>query len=179
MIKPSKLKIGILITSDRASKGRYQDASGKIIDGLLKTYIKSPFETIYRLIPDVKKTIGTVLKKLCDKEKCSLVITSGGTGPAKRDVTPEATKKVCSKILPGFGEAMRAVSLKKVPTAILSRQTAGVRGQSLIINLPGNPKAAEECLASVFEAIPDCLDLIGAPTIQYTKKLKNIYRHKT
>ncbi|MDP8266641.1 MAG: molybdopterin adenylyltransferase [Candidatus Aceula meridiana] len=178
MVKSSKIKIGILITSDRASKGKYKDTSGKVIDELLKSYIESPFTTIYRLVPDVQKTIEKTLEILCDCDRCSLVVTSGGTGPAKRDVTPEATKKVCSKILPGFGEAMRAVSIKKVPTAILSRQTAGIRSQSLIINLPGSPKAIEECLETIFSAIPDCLDLIGAPEIQCTKKIKNAYRHK-
>ncbi len=125
--------------------------------------MSSPFEAVARVVPDERPGLDRTLASLCDDEGCCLVITTGGTGPAARDVTPEATEAVCEKMMPGFGELMRKVSLEKVPTAILSRQTAGIRGSSLLVNLPGQPKAIRECLDAVFPAIPYCVELIGGP----------------
>ena len=125
--------------------------------------MSSPWEPVTRVVPDERAAIEDTLEELCEQEGCCLVVTTGGTGPAERDVTPEATEAVCEKMMPGFGELMRKVSLDKVPTAILSRQTAGIRGSSLIVNLPGQPRAIRECLDAVFPAIPYCVDLIGGP----------------
>lgn len=158
--------IGILTISDRASAGVYQDLGGPAIRATLAAYLRSPWTETYRVIPDDRYGIEATLIELCDALGCDLVVTTGGTGPAPRDVTPEATAAVCTKLLPGFGELMRATSLKVVPTAILSRQTAGIRGRSLIINLPGKPKSIRECLDAVFPAVPYCLDLIGAARIE-------------
>src|SRR5207249_461881 len=138
--------------SDRASKGIYEDLGGPAIRACLEEVLSCPWENVARVIPDEQPVIETTLQELCDQEKCCLVVTTGGTGPARRDVTPEATEAVCDKLLDGFGEQMRAVSLKFVPTAILSRQIAGIRGQSLIVNLPGNPSAIRDCLLAVFPA---------------------------
>lgn len=154
-------KIGIVTVSDRASSGVYQDLGGPAIEQYFAEVLTSPWEACYRLIPDDQPGIEQTLVELCDVQGCSLVVTTGGTGPALRDVTPEATRAVIDKELEGFGEQMRAVSLSKVPTAILSRQTAGVRGRALIINLPGKPKAIAECLDAVMAAVPYCIDLIG------------------
>ncbi len=173
-----KIKIGVVTASDRASAGIYEDISGKAIMDSMKEYLKNDFEIVYRCIPDEQKEIEKTLIELCDKENCALVVTTGGTGPAKRDVTPEATEAVCEKILPGFGELMRQVSLKYVPTAILSRQTAGVRGNSLIINLPGKPKSIRECLDAVFPAVPYCIDLIGGPFIETNEDIIKAFRPK-
>ncbi len=159
------IQIGILTISDRASVGEYEDLSGKAIKECLNNYLKSDWEEHYLLVPDVYSEIKQGLIVLADKANCSLIITTGGTGPASRDVTPEATEAICNRMLPGFGELMRAESLKYVKTAILSRQTAGIRGTSLIINLPGNPKAIKQCLDAVFPAIPDCVKIIGGPEI--------------
>lgn len=156
-------KIGVLTVSDRASRGEYTDRGGPAVREYLLGVLTSPFQTVSRIVPDEKDAIESVLIELCDLDGCALVVTTGGTGPAPRDVTPEATEAVCDKLLPGFGELMRKVSLEKVPTAILSRQTAGVRGKTLIVNLPGQPKAIAECLDAVFPAIPYCVDLIGGP----------------
>ncbi len=156
-------KIGVLTVSDRASRGEYIDRGGPAIREYLLEVLTTPFQTVSRIVPDEQPAIESVLIELCDLDGCGLVVTTGGTGPAPRDVTPEATETVCDKLLPGFGELMRKVSLEKVPTAILSRQTAGVRGRTLIVNLPGQPKAIAECLDAVFPAIPYCLDLIGGP----------------
>ena len=153
-------KIGILTVSDRASRGVYQDLGGPAINDWLTQALTSPWQAVARVIPDEQREIEAALRELCDVEQCSLVVTTGGTGPALRDVTPEATEAVCSKMLPGFGELMRAASLKFVPTAILSRQTAGIRGKSLIVNLPGKPSAIADCLNAVFPAVPYCVDLI-------------------
>jgi molybdopterin adenylyltransferase len=153
--------IGILVISDRASRGIYQDLGGPAIVAELKKILSIRWRPVYRLVPDDRPLIEAALIELCDQEGCSLVVTTGGTGPAPRDVTPEATEAVCDRVLPGFGELMRAVSLTKVPTAILSRQLAGTRGNSLIVNLPGKPSAIHDCLMAVFPAIPYCLDLIG------------------
>lgn len=157
------IRIGIVTVSDRASLGVYQDLGGPAINDLLHEILLCNFETVAKIIPDEQPLIESTLKELCDVEKCCLVVTTGGTGPAKRDVTPEATEAVCDKILDGFGEQMRAISLKIVPTAILSRQIAGIRGSSLIINLPGKPSAIRDCLLAVFPAIPYCIDLIDGP----------------
>lgn len=156
-------KIGIVTVSDRASQGVYEDRGGPAIRDYLAEILTSPFEVDARIIPDERPVIEQTLKALCDEARCCLVVTTGGTGPAARDVTPEATLAVCEKEMPGFGELMRKVSLEKVPTAILSRQTAGIRGQTLIINLPGQPKAIRECLSAVFPAIPYCVDLLSGP----------------
>jgi len=161
-----KAKIGIINVSDRASKGIYEDIPGKKVVELLKRYLTTPWELVYQVIPDEADQIATALERLADIDKCALIVTTGGTGPAKRDVTPEATELICDKMLPGFGEQMRMESLKFVPTAILSRQTAGIRKSSLIINLPGKPKAIEECLSVVFAAVPYCIDLIGGPRLE-------------
>ena len=153
-------RIGILTVSDRASRGVYEDLGGPAIRAWLIRVLTSPWEAVARVIPDEQPQIEAALCELSDVQGCSLIVTTGGTGPALRDVTPEATEAVCSKMLPGFGELMRNASLKFVPTAILSRQTAGIRGHSLIVNLPGKPSAIDDCLNAVFPAIPYCIDLI-------------------
>ncbi len=172
------IKIGILTVSDRASKGIYEDLSGKAIEETLNSYLISGWEKVYRLIPDEQEQIEAALIELADQEKCCLIVTTGGTGPALRDVTPEATEAVCAKMLPGFGEQMRAISLQYVPTAILSRQTAGVRGNSLILNLPGKPKSIKECLDAVFPAIPYCIDLIEGPFLKENPEVIQVFRPK-
>ncbi len=171
-------KIGVLTVSDRASAGIYDDISGKAIEETLREYLVSEFEIVYRVIPDEQDKIEQNLIELCDIEGCSLVVTTGGTGPALRDVTPEATEEVCEKMMPGFGELMRATSLQYVPTAILSRQTAGIRKKSLIVNLPGKPKSIRECLDAVFPAIPYCLDLIGAAYLETDENVIKAFRPK-
>lgn len=158
--------IGILTVSDRASRGIYQDRSGPAIQAELARILSSRWRPVMRLVEDEAPLIAMALIDLCDTEGCPLVVTTGGTGPAPRDVTPEATEAVCDKMMPGFGELMRQVSLRSVPTAILSRQTAGIRGTSLIVNLPGKPAAIGECLRAVFPAIPYCIDLIGGPRLE-------------
>ncbi len=153
-------RIGIVTISDRASRGEYQDLGGPAIIEWLEKVLVSPWQAESRIVPDEQHQIERVLQELADQTRCSLIVTTGGTGPALRDVTPEATEAVCNKMLPGFGELMRTASLKFVPTAILSRQTAGIRGHSLIVNLPGKPSAIADCLNAVFPAIPYCIDLI-------------------
>jgi molybdopterin adenylyltransferase len=172
------IKIGILTLSDRASKGIYEDISGKEIINVLNEYVHSSWEPIYKVIPDEQDDIEQHLKDLCDKEACALILTTGGTGPSLRDVTPEATEKMCHKMLPGFGELMRKESLRYVPTAILSRQTAGIRNQTLIVNLPGKPSAIRECLQAVFPAIPYCLELIGACFMKTNENAIKVFRPK-
>ncbi|MGY3977990.1 molybdopterin adenylyltransferase [Aeromonas mytilicola] len=162
----SKARIGIVTVSDRASAGIYEDLSGKAIIDTLDAYLTSEWEPVYQVIPDEQDQIEATLVRLADEESCCLIVTTGGTGPAKRDVTPEATEAVCDRMMPGFGELMRAESLKFVPTAILSRQTAGLRGGSLIVNLPGKPKSIRECLDAVFPAIPYCIDLMDGPYLE-------------
>lgn len=159
-------RIGIVTVSDRASRGDYVDLGGPAIRDTMRAYLRSPWEERYHLVADERPAIEATLVRCCDEEGCDLVVTTGGTGPAPRDVTPEATEAVCAKLMPGFGELMRATSLKHVATAILSRQTAGIRGRSLIVNLPGRPKSIRECLDAVFPAIPYCLDLIGAARLE-------------
>ncbi len=156
-------KIGIVTVSDRASRGVYIDLGGPAIVEYLREILTNEWSPESRVIADEKALIETTLVELADQIGCCLIITTGGTGPSPRDVTPEATEAVADKLMPGFGELMRKVSLEKVPTAILSRQTAAIRGKSLIINLPGQPKAVRECLNAVFPAVPYCIDLIGGP----------------
>ena len=162
----NKARIGILTISDRASRGEYEDKGGPAINAWFARVLTSPWQAVARVIPDESERIEQALIELCDSEGCSLVVTTGGTGPAVRDVTPEATEAVCQKMLPGFGELMRTASLKFVPTAILSRQTEGIRGRSLIVNLPGKPSAIDDCLAAVFPAIPYCIDLIEGDRLE-------------
>ena len=151
--------IGILTVSDRASRGEYDDEGGPAIRGYLAEVLASPWEPREQIVPDDRDTIAAAISRLAE-EGCCLIVTTGGTGPAPRDVTPEATEQVCTKMLPGFGERMRQVSLAYVPTAILSRQTAGICGGALVVNLPGRPKSIRECLDAVFPAIPYGVDLI-------------------
>ena len=174
----SEIKIGVITASDRASAGIYDDLSGMAIQETMKAYLKNEFDVVYRCIPDEQTTIEETMKALCDEEGCCLVVTTGGTGPALRDVTPEATENVCEKMMPGFGELMRQVSLQYVPTAILSRQTAGIRGRSLIINLPGKPKSIRECLDAVFPAVPYCIDLIEGPYLECDENVIKAFRPK-
>jgi molybdopterin adenylyltransferase len=176
--KAQAVRIGIVTISDRASRGQYQDLGGPAIQSCLAEILSCPWTTIPRLIPDERPLIEATLMELCDQEKCCLVVTTGGTGPAPRDVTPEATEAVCDKILDGFGELMRAVSLKIVPTAILSRQIAGIRGQSLLVNLPGKPSAIRDCLLAVFPAIPYCIDLIAGPYLTTNEAVVKAFRPK-
>lgn len=159
-VREPMARIGVLTVSDRASQGVYEDKGGPAIRAWLTRALTSPWEAVARVIPDEQPLIEAALIELSDIEGCSLIVTTGGTGPALRDLTPEATEAVCSKMMPGFGELMRTASLKFVPTAILSRQTAGIRGRSLIVNLPGKPSAIDDCLKAVFPAVPYCLDLI-------------------
>lgn len=158
-------RIGIVTVSDRASRGEYEDRGGPAIHEYLNEVLSCPWAPVARVIPDDLPTVADTLKELCDQQLCCLIITTGGTGPARRDITPEATESVCGKMMPGFGELMRKVSLEKVPTAILSRQTAGIRGGALIVNLPGQPRAIRECLDAVFPAIPYCIDLLEGPRL--------------
>ena len=171
-------QIGIVTVSDRASRGEYVDLGGPAIRDYLSAILTCEFETVARVIPDDQSTIEGALRELCDEVGCCLVITTGGTGPALRDVTPEATEAVSQKMMPGFGELMRKVSLEKVPTAILSRQTAGIRGQSLIVNLPGQPRAIKECLDAVFPAIPYCIDLLEGPFLTTDETKIKAFRPK-
>jgi molybdopterin adenylyltransferase len=161
-----KVRIGIVTVSDRAARGEYEDRGGPAIEQFLRRILKSTWEPVCRIVPDEQDQIEQTLKQLCDEENCCLVLTTGGTGPAPRDVTPEATEAVAVKLLPGFGERMRAVAADNIPTAILARQAAAVRGKSLIINLPGSPKAIEECLTAVFPAIPHCIETIEGPKLE-------------
>ncbi|PTM42166.1 molybdopterin adenylyltransferase [Bosea sp. 124] len=160
------IRIGIVTVSDRASAGIYADEGGPAIKAYLDRALTSSWTAVPRVIPDDRALIASTLTELADEEGCCLIVTTGGTGPAPRDVTPEATEDVIEKPMPGFGELMRQVSLAKVPTAILSRQTAGIRGRSLIVNLPGRPRAIAECLDAVMPAIPYCIDLIEGPYLE-------------
>lgn len=158
--------IGVVTVSDRAFRAIYEDQGGPGIEAALARILATPWRPVRRLVPDERPAIEAVLAELADAEGCPLIVTTGGTGPAPRDVTPEATEAVCDRMLPGFGELMRAVSLQAVPTAILSRQVAGTRDACLIVNLPGKPSAIAECLDAVFPAIPYCIDLIGGPRLE-------------
>ncbi|MCL1038657.1 molybdopterin adenylyltransferase [Shewanella submarina] len=174
----AKAKIGIVTVSDRASAGVYEDISGKAIIDTLNDYLTSEWEPVYEVIPDEQDVIEATLIKMADEQECCLIVTTGGTGPAKRDVTPEATEAVCDRMMPGFGELMRAESLKFVPTAILSRQTAGLRDDTLIVNLPGKPKSIRECLDAVFPAIPYCIDLMEGPFLECNEEVIKPFRPK-
>jgi len=169
-------KIGILTISDRASRGEYEDKGGPAIHAWFTRVLTSTWEPVAMVIPDEQPQIEAALRQLSDIENCCLIVTTGGTGPALRDVTPEATETVCSKMMPGFGELMRTASLKFVPTAILSRQTAGIRGQSLIVNLPGKPSAIDDCLQAVFPAVPYCIDLIGGAYLEADPQQCTVFR---
>jgi len=171
-------RIGIVTVSDRASVGAYEDISGPAIIETLSDYLTSDWEPVHRVIADEQALIETTLKELADNEGCRLIVTTGGTGPAQRDVTPEATEAVCDRMMPGFGELMRMESLKYVPTAILSRQTAGLRNQTLIINLPGKPKAIRQCLDAVFPAVPYCIDLMDGPYLTCDEAVIKPFRPK-
>lgn len=177
-MSPVIARIGIITVSDRASRGDYEDLGGPAIRAWLTRALSSPWEAVARLIPDEREQVEATLTTLCDEAGCCLVVTTGGTGPAPRDVTPEATEAVIEKLLPGFGEQMRAVSLRHVPTAILSRQLAGIRGRSLIINLPGKPAAIAECLEAVFPAVPYCIDLIEGPFLTTDESVVKAFRPK-
>lgn len=173
-----KIRIGIINVSDRASRGEYEDLPGKEVRRLMNLWLKSSWEEEYAVIPDEQELLEKAMKDMADDKGCCLIVTTGGTGPAVRDVTPEATHNVCEKMLPGFGEQMRQVSLQYVPTAILSRQTAGIRGKSLIVNLPGKPKSIKECLEAVFPAIPYCIDLLEGPFIETKPEEMKVFRPK-
>ena len=174
-----KTHIGVVAVSDRASTGVYEDKGIPAICAFLDSCITSEYEYVTRLIPDEQSIISDTLVELADVEQCSLIVTTGGTGPALRDVTPEATEAICQKMLPGFGELMRQVSLQIVPTAILSRQSAGIRGTSLIINLPGKPSAIAECLVAVMPAVPDCISVIGGSAITLNDALGTYLPHSS
>lgn len=178
MAANAPVRIGIVTVSDRASQGIYTDLGGPAIRDCLTEMLTCPWEPVAQLIPDEQPVIEQTLRELCDREHCCLVVTTGGTGPARRDVTPEATEAVCDKLLDGFGELMRAVSLRVVPTAILSRQIAGTRGQSLIVNLPGKPSAIRDCLLAVFPAIPYCIDLLEGPYLTTNEAVVKAFRPK-
>src|SRR5690349_11040309 len=185
------VKIGLVSVSDRASKGVYQDQGIPALQEWLQQALTSPWVTVTRLIADERATIEVTLKELADTERCHLVLTTGGTGPAPRDVTPDATLAIADKVMPGFGEQMRQISLHYVPTAILSRQVAVVRGSCLIVNLPGQPKSIRETLEGVkeadgkplvhgiFAAIPYCIDLIGGPYIETHDAVVKAFRPKS
>lgn len=175
---PRPARIGIVTVSDRASRGEYEDLGGPAIRATFEDYLTSAWEPVPRVIADEQELIERTLIELADDEGCDLIVTTGGTGPSPRDVTPEATEAVCDKLMPGFGELMRTVSLQYVPTAILSRQTAGLRGRALIVNLPGKPSAIRQCLDAVFPAIPYCLDLTGAARLEADAEVIGVFRPK-
>lgn len=172
------IRIGFVTVSDRASRGEYEDLGGPAMQDWLSKALSSEWEAVARIVPDEQDEVEKVLKELADEQECCLIVTTGGTGPALRDITPEATVAVSSKILDGFGEQMRAVSLKFVPTAILSRQIAAIRGQSLIINLPGKPSAISDCLEAVFPAVPYCIDLLEGPYLETDESFIKAFRPK-
>ena len=171
-------KIGILVASDRASSNEYQDEGGPAILQFLIEATLSPLEVHYRCIPDKQSLIESTMIELADIVGCNVVVTTGGTGPADRDVTPEATENVVERLMPGFGEQMRAISLKYTPTAILSRQTAGIRGSCLVFNLPGRPKSIRETIDEIWKAVPYCVDLIGGPYLDCNDEVCNAFRPK-
>jgi molybdopterin adenylyltransferase len=189
MNKHDPVRIGLVSISDRASSGVYEDKGIPALQSWLATALKNPIEWVTRLIPDEQPGIEATLRELVDTEHCHLVLTTGGTGPALRDVTPEATLAVADKVMPGFGEQMRQISLQFVPTAILSRQVAVIRGQSLIINLPGQPKSIAETLQGlpqatppvhgIFAAVPYCIDLIGGPYLETDETVCKAFRPKS
>ena len=169
-------RVGILVVSDRASRGEYDDKSGTAINEFLSRTIQSNWIAIVKIVPDGVETVAKALVEMSDCEGCDLILTTGGTGPSPRDLTPEGTRAIITRELEGFGELMRRVSLEHVPTAILSRQTAGTRGHCLIVNLPGRPSSIGVCLNAVFPAIPYCLDLIGARPIEVNPDVCHAFR---
>ncbi len=173
------LKVGIITVSDRAYQGTYMDKGGPAIKEWLSEAIVSPWQSVDSIVPDEQEEIKRVLVNYADKEQCHLILTTGGTGPSKRDVTPEATLAIADKVMDGFGERMRAISLKYVPTAILSRQVGVLRGNSLIINFPGQPKAIKETMDELFEAIPYCIELMDGPYIVTDEKIVTAFRPKS
>lgn len=183
------VRIGLVSVSDRASSGVYEDKGIPALQAWLTAALKNPIEWVTRLIPDEQPGIEATLSDLVDTEHCHLVLTTGGTGPARRDVTPEATLAVADKVMPGFGEQMRQISLQFVPTAILSRQVAVIRGRALIINLPGQPKSIAETLQGlpqasppvhgIFAAVPYCIDLIGGPYLETDETVCKAFRPKS
>ncbi len=178
MTRPKKLKVGILTVSDRAFRGEYPDRGGPAIADWLAQALMSPFETLRQVAPDEQSKIEQALIEFVE-QGCRLILTTGGTGPSKRDVTPEATLAVMDKELPGFGERMRQISLQYVPTAILSRQVAVIRQDSLIINLPGQPKSIGETLGELFAAVPYCLELMDGPLVRTEGKIVSAFRPKS
>lgn len=170
------VRIGLVSVSDRASRGVYEDRGIPSLNEWLDSALATTWEAVVRLIPDERELIEAVLRELVDEAGCCLVLTTGGTGPAPRDVTPDATLAVADRVLDGFGERMRAVSLHYVPTAILSRQVGVVRGQALIVNLPGQPKAIRETLDGIFAAVPYCIELIGGPVIETRPEVVKAFR---
>lgn len=170
------VRLGIVTVSDRASRGEYVDEGGPAILAFFQDAIKSPLTAIYRCVPDERDAVEAALIELADEEQCSVVVTTGGTGPAPRDITPEATEAVCDRMMPGFGEQMRAISLRYVPTAILSRQVGGLRGQSLIFNLPGRPKSIRETIDELWKAVPYCIDLMGGPYMDMDASVCDAFR---
>ena len=175
----NELLIGLVSISDRASSGVYEDRGIPALQEWFGAALATPWKMVTRLIPDEQRVIEQALMELVDREQCQLVLTTGGTGPAPRDVTPEATLAVADKVMPGFGEQMRQVSLKYVPTAILSRQVGVIRKQALILNLPGQPKAIKETLDGIFAAVPYCIDLIGGPYIETHENVIKVFRPKS
>ena len=164
--------------SDRASRGEYVDEGGPAILAFFQQAIKSPWTAVYRCVPDEQQAVEAALRNLADEEACSVVVTTGGTGPAPRDITPEATEAVCERLMPGFGEQMRSISLAYVPTAILSRQVGGLRGNTLIFNLPGRPKSIRETIDEIWKAVPYCVDLLGGPYIDMEPTICDAFRPK-
>ena len=172
----ARARIGILTVSDRANAGVYADESGPAIAEVMGEFLASPWDAVVRVVPDGVDSVRDAIVALVDGDGCDLVLTTGGTGPAPRDLTPEATEAACEKMMPGFGELMRLKSLEQVPTAILSRQTAGIRGNALVINLPGKPSSIRTTLMAVFPAVPYCLDLIGAARVETNPAVVNAFR---
>ncbi|GIL88146.1 hypothetical protein Vretimale_14056 [Volvox reticuliferus] len=169
-------RFGVLTVSDRASAGLYEDLSGPAVLNFFAEAVESPWEAVYRVVPDEQPEIEKSLIDMADREGCCLIVTTGGTGPAPRDVTPEATEAVCSRMMPGYGELMRAIGLRYVPTAVLSRQTAGIRGRTLIINLPGKPKSIRETFDEVFQSVPYCIQLLEGPYIETVPAVVQAFR---
>ena len=170
------IQLGIVTVSDRASSGLYTDLGGPAILSFFQQAIRSPWTCHYACVADERQAVEDILCHMADVLHCSVIVTTGGTGPAVRDITPEATEAVCSKMLPGFGEQMRRISLAYVPTAILSRQVGGIRGQSLLFNLPGQPKSIRETIDEIWRAVPYCVDLIGGPYLDMDENVCNAYR---
>ena len=173
------VRLGIVTVSDRASRGEYVDEGGPAILAFFQQAIKSPWTAVYRCVPDEQQAVEAALQDLADEEACSVVVTTGGTGPAPRDITPEATEAVCERLMPGFGEQMRSISLAYVPTAILSRQVGGLRGNTLIFNLPGRPKSIRETIDEIWKAVPYCVDLLGGPYIDMEPAICDAFRPKS